>query len=279
MGEVHNRMANVKFTDVELMAQASLREHSAWLASHPRMCSNGRTLIMSVGDDLVQAAAVAFVRMFHRVIFFGACADVRVTAAALQAERKSVDTHLTWVSGLTPTILPLVTQLCTQRPAISTLRVDYLNADAPKNVITGVQRLQRECGVVPLPEDFLRDTQRLITAYAFDPSGEIVATSCCMKLRLEASFPRTAAMGHNSCVRQEYRHAGLGRLLKAAAIREGIERFSADYVAAVVETGNDPSLKMNAACGLVTDHVVSVAYAEARADSSSLLDDHATASS
>lgn len=258
---------DIAFSPLELAAQTSLRRREQWISEHPRLCSQGRTLMASVGGSLDGERTPQLLEEFHRVLLIGRPADVATVAEALAAQDYDVDTDMTWISATGSAVarcLSLLGAVNTEwgPPA-------RMNASASAAAVASMQQLHRSCGLVPLPEYFLKDDSRLVTTYFSDHDGVVVGSSSCLNLACDTPFPRPTVLFQGTCVRPAFRRSGVARTLKIAAVREALERFAPAHFAALVRPYNVPSLRMNEEFGLLPDQSIAAAMIEERGLASS----------
>ncbi len=257
-------MSNVIFSDLELLAQQSLRDHKEYVSSHGRLSSLGSILLAGVGQGLAPDPAASLIQKFHRVMYFGAFPEIDKTISILLERYETVIERMIWIVGNISAVhaanirIPIPNIVAV--PHLSqtdSLRFKYLGQDDCQETILSMQRLQREAHLTPLPEDYLRNTQQVVTAYFHNNHGEVVAASSCGRIKVGVgSFSRPVMM-QTTCVRQDLRLVGLAPILKAAAVEEAIRKFSPDCVTGVVSS--DTVVVMNAAFGIQVDYSIGVA--------------------
>jgi GNAT superfamily N-acetyltransferase len=258
---------DIAFSPLELAAQMSLRQREQWISDHPRLCSQGRTLMASVGGSLDSEHTAHLLEEFHRVLLIGQPTDVATVAGALAAQDYDVDADMTWISAPSSAAarcLSLLGAVNTEwgPPA-------RMNASASAATVASMQQLHRSCGLVPLPGYFLKDESRLVTTYFSDRDGVVIGSSSCLSLACDTPFPRPTVLFQGTCVRPEFRRSGVARALKIAAVHEALGRFAPAHFAALVRPYNVPSLRMNEEFGLLPDQSIAAAMIEERAFASS----------
>ncbi len=142
--------------------------------------------------------------------------------------------------------------------------VEVASLDSDPHLIRGVQALQIRRGLMPMPAWFLRGDGAASTSLAWiDDHRDIIAAGVVQSLPPIAGRWRRPALASGICVRDRGR--GWGSHVNAALLSLAIDRFDADGLIEIVESGNRASLRMNAATGLHRDAEIGFLYAETAA--------------
>src|SRR5438093_956136 len=92
-------MPNAIFSDFELLAQQSLRDHREYVSSHGRLSSLGTILLANVGEGLPPDAAASLIQHFYRVMYFGASLEIDKMLSLLQERYETMIERMTWIVG------------------------------------------------------------------------------------------------------------------------------------------------------------------------------------
>lgn len=124
------------------------------------------------------------------------------------------------------------------------------NADEIDDVI----RLNREVGVSPLPAWYMRgEGPPSLTGWIRSADGRMIAcANGSMRYHPDGRMAGTFYVGSVSVARSE-RGIGLGTLVTALLVRDGVRLFGARSVIGVAQPANAPSRAMLMKCGLVND--------------------------
>lgn len=120
--------------------------------------------------------------------------------------------------------------------------------------INEVVSLNRAVGVSPLPAWYMRgEGPPSLTSWVRSPDGCMVAcANGSMRYHANSRLAGTYYVGSVSVAPWE-RGKGLGALVMALLIRDGVMAFGADAVTGVAQPSNTPSRRMLARCGLAHD--------------------------
>lgn len=121
-------------------------------------------------------------------------------------------------------------------------------------ILKEVTDLNRIVGVSPLPEWYMRgEGPPSLTGWIRAPDGRIIAcTNGSMRYHPQSRLAGRYYVGTVS-VAPSAQGLGLGTLVTALLVRDGLRAFDATSVTAVAQPGNAPSRAMLARCGLRHD--------------------------
>ncbi len=120
--------------------------------------------------------------------------------------------------------------------------------------IDDVIRLNREVGVSPLPAWYMQgDGPPSLTSWIRSPEGRMIAcANGSMRYHADSRMAGTYYVGSVSVAPSE-RGKGLGTLVTALLIRDGVNAFGIRAATGVAQPTNAPSRAMLMKCGLVHD--------------------------
>jgi RimJ/RimL family protein N-acetyltransferase len=120
--------------------------------------------------------------------------------------------------------------------------------------ITEVVSLNQEVGVSPLPVWYMQgEGPRSLTSWIRSPDGRMIAcANGSMRYHADSRMAGTYYIGSVS-VSPAIRGKGLGTLVTALLMRDGVRAFSPKAVTGVAQPTNMPSRAMLTRCGLVHD--------------------------
>jgi hypothetical protein len=120
--------------------------------------------------------------------------------------------------------------------------------------IQEVISLNREVGVSPLPEWYMRgEGPPSLTSWIRSADGHMIAcANGSMRYHADSRLAGTFYVGSVSVAPSE-RGKGLGTLVTALLIRDGVHAFTPTAVAGIAQPSNAPSRAMLMRCGLVQD--------------------------
>lgn len=132
----------------------------------------------------------------------------------------------------------------------------FLQSDRIPNTdtIQEVIGLNRDVGVSPLPEWYMRgEGPPSITSWVRSTDGRMIAcANGSMRYHANSRLAGTYYVGAVS-VAQSERGKGLGSLVTALLIRDGVRAFNPTAITGVAQPANAPSRAMLMRCGLVHD--------------------------
>lgn len=129
------------------------------------------------------------------------------------------------------------------------------SAETPDlTVIARTQDLNARVGVSPLPEWYMRgEGPPSLTSWIEDEAGEMVAcANGSMRYHAQSRLAGVYYVG-SVCVSPEMQGKGLGVLVTALSIRDGLEAFQYKKAIGLAKPDNMPSRAMLARCGLSLD--------------------------
>jgi hypothetical protein len=250
------------FSTIELLAQERLRSNSKIIQQHPRLCSQGRALMVALGDDIDSPATIEFLDCYRRVLFFGSAEQIEAAEPIWRKRKYSVDSNMIWLSSPAATVLKKLGRRDGAGLDVR-FRVEGVLPTTSKSVLQEMQNLQKTSHLVPTPIDFFQTAPDFISTYALDERDEVVGATSCLFLRLRNTVLDRTVLMMNTCVRSDLRRYGFARAMKHHILRRAITTFAPERVGSVVRPTNDASLRLNNELGLEPNSLICFAMVEA----------------
>jgi hypothetical protein len=251
----------VIFSTVELLAQERLRSNSEIILEHPRLCSQGRALMVALGGDIDSPATIELLDCYRRVLFFGSAEQIEAAETIWHKRKCSVDPDMMWISSPAATVLEKLGQRDGAGLDIR-FRIEGVLPTTSKSVLQEMQNLQKASHLVPTPIDFFQTAPDSLSTYVLDERDEVVGATSCLFLRLRNTVLDGTVMMMNTCVRSDLRRFGFARAMKHHILRRAMTTFSPEQFGCVVRPTNDASLRLNNEFGLEPDSLICFAMVE-----------------
>mgnify|MGYP000583389059 CR=1 FL=1 len=235
-----------------LSTSEQLYQDRAHIAMSPGLANGGIALAV-IEPDLIGWDQIEELLCTYGFIAFGAAHKVQFTKSLkLQygddIELPFWDTFIGDQSDAYP-----VCASCLAHPQTPQWRL-FSTQTPTARIIETVRTLNERVGVAPLPDWYMRgEGPPSLTSWIEDEAGEMVAcANGSMRYHEESRLAGVYYVGSVS-VGSGNRGKGLGTLVTALSIRDGIDEFRCKKIMGIAQPSNAPSRAMLERCGLLVD--------------------------
>ncbi|MCX5494334.1 GNAT family N-acetyltransferase [Kaistia dalseonensis] len=223
---------------------------SAMIAERADLASDGRYIYLFEEAGAAPDAAAVVIRQFGRAMIYLPQAEASKRAGQLVEGGFEVKAGLSALSGGAPDVLGRSEALMRSFASPTGLTLAPLDGAGEQDVVE-IQQLQFKGGLVPMPQDAIVDPASCGIVIR-DAKHRIVGFASL--LPLEAHGRRRGWYQLNGvAIDGAYRGRGLGAAISASTVMLSTRRGRPTHFISSIEDGNQPSMKMQIACGLRPD--------------------------